>query len=663
MLRLICLLLFSWCCLPPVRAQVPPAGQAYIDSLQTLVKRSASDSARARIHFLLSEHYAATDSLRSAQQLELALRAGGKYPFIAALHPYYAARLLYRSDADHAEELFLKTDTLLTPFKTKEAYLFRSKTWHSYGVLRQMKDDQKGFADVILNHCIPLAQQAGDSLYLGKNYLDLGIVLKNTGQYDKAETYCLSAIRTLKNAKAPIEQMVEAYYTIAENYIFSGKYPPARQMLDSMKVLLEDRPESPEMLSYYTAESMYFTVQNQFGKSLESLEKGIALARKIGTRYEEQSLLLQKFYALFNSNNFAEALKVVSYLEAQPEMMSQVSNRLQIYFGMAETYAGLGNMRSAYEWMKRYSMLSDSTNASRLKNDIHELEIKYKNAESQKEILALKAKNEQAALSARNTRLTAGLLGAASLFLLVVAVLSVFYYRNSRKLSAQKEINYQQQLREMEQQQQLAVTHAMLEGEERERRRVARDLHDGLGGMLAGIRIRLSGENADQDTGGHANLDKIILQLDHSVHELRRIARNMMPESLLKFGLETALKDLCESLMTRETVVDFQAFDIDKKMPIQAQVTIYRIVQEALSNAIRHARASAVMLQCSQNGNTFFITVEDNGQGFDVEAATQQPGIGLSNIRNRVEYLKGKMELTSAVGEGTTLDIELNVER
>lgn len=662
MLRLIPIVILLMSFLPPCYAQGPRDPRAYTDSLEAVVKQTASDSVRARAHFLLAEHWGSEDSARSAQHLELAKQAAGKSPFLLALYPYYKARLVYRSDADLAASLFLKTDTLLTPFKTPEAYLFRSRTWHSYGVVLQRKDDHRGFADVILKHCIPLAQLAGDSVYVGKNYMDLGIVFKNIGQYDKSETYCLQAIRTLKNAKAPVEQMAEAYYTLAEGYVLAGKYPPAKEMLDSMKVLLQPYPESPEMLNYYTLESMYFTVQNQFGNSLQSLEKGIVLARKLGGRYEEQRLLLQKFYALYNSKDYTGALKVVTYLAEQPEMMSILGNRLQIYFGLSETYAGMGNMRPAYEWMKRYSSLSDSFNASRLKNDIHELEIKYKNAENQKEIVMLKAKNEQATFSARNTRLTAWLLGIVSLFLLIVAVLVASYYRNSRKLSAQKEINYRQQLKELAQQQQLAVTHAMLEGEERERQRVARDLHDGLGGMLAGIRIRLSGENEGHGTPEKgANLDKVIHQLDHSVHELRRIARNMMPESLLKFGLETALKDLCESLMTRETTIEFQAFDIDKSMPLSTQVTIYRIVQEALSNAIRHAHASSIVLQCSQNGDTFFITVEDNGRGFDVDAAASRAGIGLGNIRSRVDYLKGKMDISSAVGEGTTIDIEVNV--
>ncbi len=264
-------------------------------------------------------------------------------------------------------------------------------------------------------------------------------------------------------------------------------------------------------------------------------------------------------------------------------------------------------------------------------------------------------------MSAKNNRLINWLLGSVSLFLLLVALLALLYYRNNKKLSVQKELNYQQRLKDIEQQHQLTITTAMLKGEEQERNRIARDLHDGLGGMLAGVKINLSGLAGatvqDMDPG----LNKVIGQLDNSVNELRRIARNMMPETLLKFGLETALKDLCESVMAEQMHVDFQSFGIETDIPLEKQITIYRIVQEILSNAVRHAQATRIVLQCSQNGDTFFVTAEDNGKGFNTDAREQKQGMGLSNIRNRVDYLKGKLEIVSAINEGTTINIELNV--
>ena len=115
------------------------------------------------------------------------------------------------------------------------------------------------------------------------------------------------------------------------------------------------------------------------------------------------------------------------------------------------------------------------------------------------------------------------------------------------------------------------------------------------------------------------DLNKVIDQLDNSVNELRRIARNMMPESLVSLGLEAALTDVCASFTSDTTHVNFQAFAISPAIAKDTQLTIYRIVQELLTNAIRHAHASQIVVQCSQNGTAFFITVEDNGMGFDTK--------------------------------------------
>jgi signal transduction histidine kinase len=407
-------------------------------------------------------------------------------------------------------------------------------------------------------------------------------------------------------------------------------------------------------MDYYAAEGTYLTVMKESDKALASIDKGILLARQLGRSYEEQRLLLQQFYALYDKKDYRKARPVLERLVAEPRMMSIFNNRLQIYKGLAETHAALGNMKAAYEWSARYSKLSDSVHESKLKNDIQALEIKYNNAENQKKIATLKADNDKAALTARNTRQLNWFFGATSLLLLIVVILTLLYYRNKRKLS-------QQQLKEMEQQQQIQFSQAMLEGEERERRRVAGDLHDGLGGMLAGVKINLSSLTDTATESPEAELHKAVDQLDRSITELRRIARNMMPEALLKFGLETALKDLCESLMSTNTRIGFQSFGIEKDIPQQKQVTIYRIVQELLANAVRHSQASDILLQCSQNGDTFFVTLEDNGKGFDTAQTNKAKGIGLGNVKRRVDYLKGTMEIESVANEGTTINIELNV--
>ena len=645
-------------------AQAPLLNEkAFTDSLENILQQAGSDSVRARANYSLSEFWAAKDSLKASQYLEKGKQYSGRHTYLQALYHYYEGNLLKKGDYDKSQASFMKADTLLSRFKTAEAYTFRSKAWYDYGAIAQRKDNYKAFADILLNKAIPLAQQAGDQTLVGKDYLAVGIVFKNAGQFDKAETYCLKAIETFRNAHSPSHELVIAYHTIAENYSLSAQNAKARPALDSAWKLLEPFPESDYLLDHYAAEGMYYTLEGKFKAALASLDKGIQLARKKGLRYEEQRLQMQQFYAYFNDNNFVKAKEMATLLMQQKEMMQLVTNRQQLYYGMALTCENLHQMGPAYTWMKRYSELSDSLARTQLNNDVHAMEIKYRNAEKQKEIDALKAKGIQDALHAKNSRLVNWLLGAASVILLVVLLFALFVYRSKQKLAAQKELSYRQHLHEIEQQQQLQFSQAVLQGEEQERRRLARDLHDGLGGMLAGAKINLSAQIEDTySTGQRAELEKITQQLDHSVTELRRIAHNMMPVNLLKFGLKTALKDLCESLMSENTRIDFQDLGFEDSLREEVQIHIYRIVQELLSNAIRHAQASNIILQCSQNDHIFFITQEDNGKGFDMQAAGNEKGIGLSNIRNRVGFLRGKIDIDSAVNEGTTINIELHVD-
>lgn len=631
----------------------------YTDSLNAIVQNGPSDSAKVRAALLLSYHWAAWDPGKGQEYIDMAKAKGAeKIPYLNALTYWYQGIIHYvKEELDKSSESFMKSNELLKAFDTREALSFRSQAWHNYGIVLQTKGDEEGFARAMIDESIPLAQQAKDTGYLGKNYLDLAIVFKNTKQYDKAVTYLKDAINTLAQFRKPLD-LINAYTTLAETYTFKEEYDKAKPMLDSALAWLTRRPNTYLMVEYYTAESIYYVAVKEYGQALTSVEKGVAIAKAQDRKYDEQRLLLEKYYAYFFLKEYRKARDVLAYLNNQPQFMQLFSSRLELFSGMAQTNAAMGNMKEAYDWSVRYSKLSDSVNESRLKDEINALEVKYGNAEKQKKIEALKIENERSSLSARNTMLMIWFLGSVCVLLLVVAILTLLYIRNNKKLARQKDLNHQQQLKEIEQQQQIQVGHALLQGEERERRRVAGDLHDGLGGLLAGVKMNLTGvAAADQ----HRNLSRVVDQLDHSISELRRIARNMMPEALLKFGLETALREACENLITDKVNIHFQSYGISKDIPHEKQLTIYRIVQELLTNAIKHSSASEILLQCSQNHETFFVTIEDNGKGFDTGVVKEVKGIGLGNVKNRVEYLAGKLEISSGINEGTSINIELNV--
>ncbi len=154
---------------------------------------------------------------------------------------------------------------------------------------------------------------------------------------------------------------------------------------------------------------------------------------------------------------------------------------------------------------------------------------------------------------------------------------------------------------------------------------------------------------------------QVAVLLNRSITELRQIAYNLVPETLLKLGLEKALQDLCLLLKTEGVRIIFHAQGIRPDIPESNQIIIYRIVQELINNALKHAQCTEIITDCSQNGNLFFITVEDNGKGFDTSGLKSSQGSGLGNLRNRVELLKGKFQIDSSPGGGTACNIELNI--
>lgn len=640
---------------------------AHIARVEKEAALASTDSIKAYTCLKLSGMYRLlNDTVKIHDYLQKGISLSEKYPFLKAASFYYKAQTLYaKRDIPGIEYNLLKSDSLLSRFTDKEAFKLRGYIRHAYGAVQQMKGIEKDAMNEFLNKALPYAQQSGDFFIIGNVNKAIATVFMNANQRPKASTYLQAAVSNVEKASTDnplrLETLAELYIYAAENYAHQDILDSAKMNLDKARGIIGHKSKSNLYLSYYYAEGTYFNKLKKYTDAVSSFNKGIALGANVpAAQLSVNRLKYANFKALFNGKEFNAATAVMLDLLKSPLVFT--ADKKLYYKELSNAYAAAGNKQEAYHWAAKYIPLSDSLYEAKFQNDIVELEKKYNDAENQKKISALHAEKEKGALSSKNDRLLIGLLSAVTLFLLSFSVLGWLYFRNNKKLSAQKELSYRQQLKEVKQEQQLQFTKALLQGEERERKRLAGDLHDGLGGMLAGVKFNLSCLSPDNKEEAFAkDLPVIINQLDKSVNELRRIAHNMMPESLLNAGLEVALKDLCESPVSDSIKIDFQAFNIEKQIMPDIQITIYRIIQELLTNAVRHAGASSILLQCSQNENIFYITVEDNGKGFDTAKEHTGKGIGLLNVKNRVDYLKGSLEINSAPGEGTTINIEFNV--
>jgi len=144
--------------------------------------------------------------------------------------------------------------------------------------------------------------------------------------------------------------------------------------------------------------------------------------------------------------------------------------------------------------------------------------------------------------------------------------------------------------------------------------------------------------------------------LDTSIKELRRVAHNLMPESLMKYGLNAALSDFCLST----DKVKYHFFGTDRRPDEKTEIATYRIINEVVNNALRHSEAANINVQLLIDESRLHVSVEDDGKGFDPAIAEAGGGNGLRNIRSRVTSLNGKIEIFTSPGKGTEVNVEFN---
>ncbi|MEM1322702.1 MAG: 7TM-DISM domain-containing protein [Bacteroidota bacterium] len=242
---------------------------------------------------------------------------------------------------------------------------------------------------------------------------------------------------------------------------------------------------------------------------------------------------------------------------------------------------------------------------------------------------------------------------------MLLEMVFVFYIAIKRFRKIYSENN--QMLRDLAMQRQQNMD-ALVLGIEGERKRIAQDLHDGLGVMLSSVKMRLDvfKEKVGAANGTAEELEEIIKDIDHSHEEVRSISHNLMPKSLHKLGFEAAIEEQLHRLeaLDNGVKVNFYKNISLQQASEQAQAYLFRIVQELLNNVLKHAKATEINLQFIRHEEQLLITLEDNGVGFE-HTQSSGKGIGIENVRHRVSALGGHLLIDSKPGSGTLVSIEL----
>jgi two-component system, NarL family, sensor kinase len=345
------------------------------------------------------------------------------------------------------------------------------------------------------------------------------------------------------------------------------------------------------------------------------------------------------------------ALKAVANTDTTNDVTVMFNELLLLY-----VYIDLNDPENALTSLENYRILTEKMHSSQIESSIADMEVKYETMKKENQITILKEEKRIKGLY---------LMGLGFLFIgTLIVVLLVLRSMRYRRMIAEQELELKKSLiTELEQSRRLAANESVIEGAEKERKRLARDLHDGLGGLLTGLRFTLNSVKGNYITTNRSgeDFDRAIDMLDESISELRRVARNMMPETLLRIGLRDALEDFCNTIgRERPQGISFSSYGERSKLPARYETGLYRIAQELINNAIKHSGANRIEVHLIFDGNRIHLTVSDNGCGFDTGRVIN--GTGLASIKARCESLGGTLIIESSEKAGTEISVGFLLE-
>lgn len=524
------------------------------------------------------------------------------------------------------------------------------------------------------------------------DFVSFAVLLSNKGRayyfkgsYDSAARLYYTAISILEKQNEPAK-LANVYNEIAKLYRKTGdlnraaeKYDIALKLFQSVKdssgismiynesgVVYEYGKNYKEAISRYEASlaicekrrdltgiayaldnlAGVYTILKQFDKAELNLLKALSLRKQLkdsfalalnysdlGSMYLAKGSFLKANESVTESNNIAYAIKYLELLSNNFNLLSDIAKEQ-------------GNYQQAYEYSLKHGSLKDSIYNIDRQKAIEELSTRYETAKKEQQ---LKIQSYQ--IQKRNIWLCI----IAALFLVGGYVSWLAYNRHELQQQArlQQEIINQQQL----------STKAVLAAEEKERIRIAKDLHDGVGQMMSVAKMNLSAIHDEvlSSTGNQAKLDKVIDLVDKSCKEVRHISHNMMPVALEKAGIAAAIREFIENIDNRLLTIHFYTEGTDERPDPNVETVLYRIIQECVNNVLKHASASHLDISLIKDDEGFSATIEDNGKGFDDKQAGNHEGIGLKNIKTRIEYLKGSIEWNSSPGKGTLVALHVPV--
>jgi signal transduction histidine kinase len=478
----------------------------------------------------------------------------------------------------------------------------------------------------------------------------LGKIHREQGNYSKALEYSFRALE-IRKAKKDVGGTSSVLNGIGNIYIAKKNYDSALIYFSQRMTLERMRGDSAGVASVYTDIGNVLTEKGNAEEGLASHLK--ALEKLEGMNKDSSVWYLLKFKSgvlIDLANSYLILQQYEPAISASKESLSLAvttnarKEKRNAYKMLADIYRAMNNKQEEAVYLEYYVGLNDSLLNEESIKQVANADAKYESEKKKREIASLNEENALLDLERQraeeNKKMI--LIGVAAFLLLGGIIGWIVYSRNRLK-------QQQEQFR------------AVIEGEENERKRIAMELHDGLGQLLSAARLNVSGLEDNVAKEDDEVVRTSLSLIDDACQEVRSISHNLMPAALIRLGLVAALRELAAKTSQAGRVhvtVDHEKLAV--KPANDEEIALYRIIQEVMNNALKHAAANTINVKLMSIGGEVIVTISDDGAGMNLQQIESSSGIGWKNIRSRVQLLQGKLDIRSAPGKGTTVEIRIN---
>ena len=529
-----------------------------------------------------------------------------------------------------------------------------------------------------------LAQKMNDLTALGEFQKATGISHYFKGNYDSAAIYYYKALDVLKKPE-DVAKRADVLNQLGKLYRKTKDLDRSLQIYDEAYAIYQRINDKDGMATILNESGVVFEYKGDYAEAVNRYQRSLAVREKlndlvgvayslnfIGGVYTQERKFPEAEKYLVRSldlrrqlkDTFAIALNYADLgymyneqnLSDKAEEQYLLSNTIAIKMKYPEllldNYKALsviaekrGNAGLSLDYYKKHIALRDSVFSNEKIKQIEQLNAKYQSEKKEQQL-----KLQQAQIKQKNYLLW----GITAATLLLVFAGFSFY----RKRRIQQELHLQAAIMK----QQDLATQAIITAEENERKRIAADLHDGVGQMMSAAKMNLSAFENDFSFGDENQkiaFEKALSLVDEGCREIRSVSHQMMPNALLKNGLASAVKEFIDKIDNRVVKINLHAEGLNERLAGNVETVLYRVIQECVNNVIRHSGAGELHISLIKDEDGIAATIEDNGKGFDTTDRQKFEGIGLKNIISRISFLKGTVDFDSAPGKGTLVAIHV----